>query len=134
MIGKLLLNSYGNEVTPARMEFWFDVFNSEIFEGKLIKPTFVSRRMRGYYGWCTMNEHCDGEEDNEEFLGHEFEIQAHYRLKLKIFLEVMAHEMIHLYQAQIEGNLDMPEPDEEGGTAFALHQEKFDRFGLTVTI
>ena len=98
-LSNLLNNSFGDEVTPKRIEYWFNLFNEKIFGGVLTPPSFTVKNTAGYDGWCI----CWEWDDDSEY---EYEIQLRTRLKLKNLLEVVGHEMLHLYQAQVQKNID----------------------------
>ena len=86
---------------------WYDTINEEIFDGSLLNVSIVIRRLRGTWG---------------SYQNNTIELTNWFPSK-EIFLNVLAHEMIHVYQAQNEQPLGH-------GPSFWKWKKKFKSNGL----
>lgn len=75
------------EVTERKVQFWFNVINTAIFKNKL--PKFHVVEVGEYKDFHALCE-CDD-------ITYTLKIKAKFENK-KRFIEVLAHEMIHLHE------------------------------------
>jgi hypothetical protein len=74
------------EVTERRVQIWFNIINTVIFKNELPKFTEIQiTNCKQYHAMCE----CEGDQ-------YKLSINSAFESK-KRFLEVMVHEMIHLY-------------------------------------
>lgn len=92
----------------------FKVLNSALFDGKLSKPVILMRTMR-YWGLCTVYD--------DPKLWSKIKI-SNQCFCLQWFTLILAHEMVHQYQWEIDG----PEIAKNKGEVFIDHNETFFKF------
>lgn len=100
--------SIGFDLTPAYVLLWWRVFNVAIFDNQLNLPhRIICRNFRdNSYGWCDSWDNSD-----------KVEIGIRRQLKNnRLFLNVLAHEMVHQAQWEIYGE---HERHDHGKTFFA---------------
>jgi hypothetical protein len=100
--------------TKEQMGLIYDILNDVLFEGKLKKPTIYMRSMK-FWGLCSV---YDAPKifsiiriNNECFCLH-------------WFILILAHEMVHQHQWEIDG----PEITKAGGEIMVDHNESFFKF------
>lgn len=124
---------YKGSPTNKNVRFWFNLFNKEIFGGKLILNTVTVEYMDDHYGWT------DASTLGRRNWNH---IQLSSDVTFMEFIRTLGHEMVHLYQYQVMGLGDPdgdppPEPgDEVEGEfgAFRWFKIRFDKFGIDIDI
>lgn len=130
-LDEIVRNSIGEETTIDKTIFWFDVFNEIIFDNKLSYfDDIIIKRTRGYYGMCLYYEWVINGSGDSELILQTYELVMRKNLDFKLFLETLGHEMVHLYQGQVQENYDFPEPEED--ETFYEFQEKFKMFGICI--
>lgn len=103
------------------VEFWFHYFNEFIFESQLYFFDLVI--------FDPVPETCYGRVTY--YMGTKgLILHIHKHLDTKTFLEVLGHEMVHAYQAQVQRNLKMPEPTDKN--IFSKFAPKFAEMGLDI--
>ena len=89
--------------TLTDAELWFDILNNIIFKRQL--PPFDSigiRRLRGAVGQVVFE---DQKKYKRKKPPRECHLELHYVMKsFNTFLEVLGHEMVHLWQYSILGD------------------------------
>jgi hypothetical protein len=100
-------------VTVAACDFWFSVINDEVFGNKLKPVTMEVRRLRGVWGYY---------EDDKFLL-----VMTDTFPSKNLFLNVLAHEMVHAYQHQ-QGNVP------NHNKTFWDWRKRFARNGLSLAI
>ena len=95
----------------AGCDFWFSIINDEVFCNKLNPINFDIRRLRGVWGYYD-------DETGIITLSNVFTSK-------ELFLNVLAHEMVHVYQHQ--QGMDLSH-----GDTFWEWREKFKRNGLVL--
>lgn len=101
------------EVTERKVQLWFNVINSVLFKNEL--PRFNEIKIvenKDYYGMCE----CHNDSFYKLFINSSFNSK-------KMFIEVMIHEMIHLYDYVVHGRMGH-------GKRFFEWKEKVEKFGL----
>lgn len=109
--------------TPRECKRWFNIINKEIFNSKL--PTVTSwdiRWRRTAWAWYTFDD------DIKKKTGKvvcEMQMNKRYHSK-KFFIEVLAHEMIHHWQAANDAPFGH-------GDSFKQWKSDFARKGIKIT-
>lgn len=101
------------KVTERKVKIWFNIINLAMFNNEL--PKFDEIEIvddKDYYGMCE----CHNDEFYKLFINSSFHSK-------KMFVEVMVHEMIHLYDFVIYGRMTH-------GKKFFEWQDKVQKFGL----
>lgn len=106
-------------VTNEAVRYWFGIFNKTIWNDKL--PSFDTIQIRPFVKNWAM---CIEDTDNPEVTKYRLSINIHFP-NFKLFLDVLAHEMVHLYQF-INGD------DAEHNEMFFSWQKKLARHGLSL--
>lgn len=122
---KIILKIIKNSIPPfnskKKVKFWFLIFNSIIFNGVLKEFDGIKfYRSKKYLGQVYFYN------DNgcEEYVLH-----IRGNLDFKTFLDTLLHEMVHLYQGQIQKNFEFPEP--ENDITFKVFDSLVKPLGLT---
>lgn len=121
-IKDVIKNLTYDRLTLKEIKFWFDFMNDKFFNNELSffnYVTFDDLDENVFLGMI-----CYYEEDS----GPSFELRILSTLSPKVFLATLAHEMIHLYQGQIQKNYDFGEPSED--SLFSEIREKSLIFGI----
>lgn len=108
-------------VTVPKITYWFRIINKLIFRGEL-KP-FASIKIvnhRKAYGYCFGDHDLFGEPFCWLSIRPKFS-------SLSMFLEILAHEMVHAYQFQDEGRITH-------GKTFLIWHDKFKKYGLNLSV
>ena len=81
------------ETTHEDCEHWFRILNRELFDNELVPLDEIEiKRRKGVYAiYECYDEECEG-------VQYRLLMKDRYRSK-KFFVEVLAHEMVHHYQA-----------------------------------
>ena len=113
-----------NNLTESQVNFWFDVFNEVFFKSRL-RPfdeiTFSS--FEDSWGWCMQAE------DDENY----FSLLLHWEMPFYIFLAVLGHEMVHLWQGQIQKVKCWYEPEESDfDETFQIFNEDFLKHNINI--
>lgn len=114
---KALLDKRPFYVSTRKISIWFTILNVLIFENKIPKFNKVKILTRKIDYFASCNIHYDGTKI-ETLL----EIHKTFQSK-KIFLEILAHEMIHLHDHWIHNHMSH-------GKLFFMWKKKFNEFGL----
>lgn len=93
---------------------WFSITNDEVFSNKLVPITFSIKRLRGSWGYYD----ADKGENGTLILTTWFSSK-------ELFLNVLAHEMVHVYQHQFNQPIGH-------GKSFWEWRKRFKRNGLTL--
>jgi hypothetical protein len=104
--------------TVDECEYWFKIINKEVFES--ILPDFddiIIKRLRGAWAYCPMYFSIPDKEIIAELEMNNY-VKNHTH-----FLNVLAHEMVHLYQAHTYR-------DSNHGPTFYEWRPRFQEFGL----
>jgi hypothetical protein len=99
----------------------YGMINQCIFGNALIRPVLKTRYMNDAYGMCYAIL-CDGKEPKIKPYCQRIVLTPRFESK-KHFIEVLAHEMVHQYQAEMQNRMDH-------GRTFWAWREKFARFGI----
>ena len=102
---------------------WFNILNQELFSDILSKPTSIDiRRRQGTWAYVDHTYKIDNAE--KKTIRLKLAMNNHYK-NFKMFLNVLVHEMCHIYQAQY--NLPMGH-----GESFREWKDIFAKRGLTL--
>lgn len=95
---KRLMEEFGEfEVTETEFWYWFHTLNEEVFEGVVPQPHLIETCM-DEDKWAYV-----ATMDVDEILVVGLYIRTHYENKRQ-FVEVLAHEMVHLWQIMVNGD------------------------------
>lgn len=118
-IVKLVKNAKPGAYRPTVSEviFWYDTFNYQIFKNELPKLDCVDiTRTRGYWAEAQVQRY-----DNQD-LHVRIKASTHFQ-SYKEFIEIMAHEMVHVWEFITFGNMGH-------GERFFSWQSKLKGYGL----
>lgn len=111
------------EQMNKELNFLFNTFNKEFYQGKLETPIITIQTNEGNrksMGWCTTEKIWKNNESNEYY--HEISISAEYLyLGLESIISTLLHEMVHLYCSQF----DIKEVSRGG----SYHNKRFKEIG-----
>ena len=111
------------EQMNKELNFLFNTFNKEFYQGKLETPIITIQTNEGNrksMGWCTTEKIWKNNESNEYY--HEISISAEYLyLGLESIISTLLHEMVHLYFSQF----DIKEVSRGG----SYHNKRFKEIG-----
>ena len=87
---------YRPTVTATRK--WFDILNEQIFDGKLPYINLYVRRLdsinvHAYFNYCTKTE----KKKSDSYEEPSIEMASSFPTE-RIFVEILAHEMVHYFQ------------------------------------
>ena len=122
----------------AQAQSWFNILNRGLFDGRLVMPPIELRRMRDCYGQClciwdarkvkAVNERALPV-DKLPHPAIEFKIELAQRYDTwKVFIETLAHEMVHLYQMTVDRDIYS-----NHNANFYRWRNKFKQFGLRLS-
>ncbi len=101
------------KVTERKVQMWFNVINFALFKNELPKFNVVEIvNDTDYYAMCE----CQNDDHYKLFINESFHSK-------KMFVEVMIHEMIHLYEYVVHGRMGH-------GKRFFEWKEQVEKFGL----
>lgn len=126
MIENILKNLMYDKVTLKVIKFWFDFLNDKIFDNELEffdYVTFDDLDEDVFYGMLCYY--------NDDEVTNTFELRILSTLEPKRFLSTLLHEMIHLYQGQIQKNYDFGEPSDD--PIFSYFKSRSEDFGIDPT-
>jgi hypothetical protein len=105
------------KVTERRVQLWFNIINHVLFKNELPKFTEIEIfDSRDYHAMCE----CDESNDNYKlFIFHTFSKRK--------FVEVLVHEMIHLHDFVVYGQM-------AHGKRFFEWRDKLKKYGLDLYI
>jgi len=110
----------------------YNVLNTALFQGRLIRPVIETVNKRTYWGLCqatTWHPKQYKTRSNCEILLSEKWFCRQW------FIDTLAHEMVHQYQWDIDGPkrcAQGKEPIMSHGPSFFKHKTKLDRHGLNL--
>ena len=113
---------------------WFRTLNRGLFNGRLVEPDMLVKRLVGDWGRVVANwdnRKCRAGTYNQSVIPYEkaeivYKLELHWQFpKWKDFIETLAHEMVHLYQMQV-----MEDPYSNHNNNFYSFRTKFKRYGL----
>ena len=105
------------QVDQDDLDYWFNVINEEIFEGDCPSPhLMLVKRQRGSWGYVKQAE-FGGEHWVALFMSHKF-------ATLAAFLQILAHEMVHVWQFLKLGDTG------SHNKHFYSWRDRFKEFGL----
>ena len=107
--------------TPMQMTRAWNMINQCVFDGVLERPALKIRYLPEAYGMCYAIL-CDGREPKIKPYCQRIVLTPRFESK-KHFIEVLAHEMVHQYQAEFQNRMDH-------GPTFWAWRGKFARFGI----
>lgn len=128
MNAEIIKNSIGPFDSEEKIRFWFDFFNKEVFYGSLkyfddvIIGEDLSYELWGSLYYYEANEIEDGSPE-------QFHLAIQPFLNFRDFLGTLVHEMVHLFQGQIQKNFAFPEP--ENDITFRLFDDRVSPYGIT---
>ena len=107
----------------------YNLLNNVIFDGKLVKPKIEIKRLRSCWGQCVG-------ELTEEDSPYCSKIQLSNRFyNVQWFITILAHEMVHQWQWDIDGVKRFNEglePLMSHGPSFYAHKEKMAQLGISL--
>lgn len=112
--------------TIGQVEFYYRLLNHLVFDDKLTRPYLIIRRIHAAWGLCV------GHQD----LSCEIHITDRFYCK-QWFLIVLAHEMCHQYQWQIQGAERLQQgrkPIMSHGPSFFVFKNRLLRLGIPLKI
>ncbi len=80
------------EVTDRKVLYWFGVINKAMFNNSLVKPIFELKKIKSNWGECNCNK-----ETRKIVVSIDTSIDSR-----DLFLATLAHEMVHVFQQQVE--------------------------------
>lgn len=107
-------------VTNDAVKYWFRIINHEIWQDQL--PMFNTIQIRPFVKNWAM---CIEDSDNPEKIRYKLAID-HVFPSFQLFLDVLAHEMVHLYQF-------VEDDDTEHGDSFWEWEYILAEHGLTLS-
>lgn len=122
----IIKNSIGPFNKKRQVKFWFDFLNKEIFHNCLKYFDYVDvsgKLSKEYLGRLYYYE----SEDTPPI--REYGVALQPDMPYEEFLGTLAHEMVHLYQGQIQNNFAFPEPEDD--ITFHVFQARLKPFGLS---
>lgn len=127
--GILKIPKKNSFITPTKkaLKYWFNVLNHVIFNGKLVyfDEAYILNK---YKFWAEVHIFMDTKKKLYKSL-----ILIHNRFKcLRDFIEIVAHEMVHLYQFQVEKPRENNHLNPKHGPTFYKWKTKFNRYNLTL--
>ena len=117
---------------PSRRQarYYYDLINQHIFKNKLVPTRIKISRMRECWGYC---DDCGSDSYDPKTL-----IRLTDKFPcLQFFIAVLAHEMIHQYQWEVEGPRRMTRGLRYRfghGKSFFRWRAKFNKFGIPLTV
>jgi len=91
--------------SPLQISRAYNILNECLFEGKLKKPHIIIRPMRDAWALCEGDIYTGEDRWENSPVCHRIIINDQFPNR-KFFLEVLAHEMIHQYQCEIQNRMD----------------------------
>jgi len=121
--------------TVAQCQSWFAILNKGIFENSLTIPPFEIKRLKDCWGQCCMSWDARTIKINDKYIptadhpSIAYCIEMNYKFDTwKDFVEVLAHEMIHLWQMTV-----YKDKTANHNKSFFLWRNKFKQFSLGLT-
>jgi hypothetical protein len=116
-------------ITEESIKFWFDFFNVKVFKKSL--KFFDGIKIGGdlsdkLWGCLSCSYYDDG--DDSYLDSAVLEIQPY--LEFGDFLGTLCHEMVHLFQGQVQKNFAFPEPEDD--ITFQVFEDRLKPFGITI--
>lgn len=91
-------------ITESFCLYWWSRLNTAIFDDKLTPPTrFEIKKYRMMCGWC--RPYGKSKKNRKTIIGINRELQDR-----KTFLEVLAHEMVHQWEWEVDNDWDDSAP------------------------
>jgi len=110
----------------------YNVLNTVLFQGKLIRPVIETVGRRKYWGLCQATNWQPQRYKTKS--NCEIELSDKWFCR-QWFIDTLAHEMVHQYQWDIDGPKRCSqgkEPIMSHGPSFFKHKAKLDRHGLNL--
>lgn len=107
--------------TPLQVSRAWALINDCVFDNVLERPALKIRYLPSAYGMCYAIL-CDGKEPKVKPYCQRIVLTPRFESR-KHFIEVLAHEMVHQYQAEFQNRMDH-------GPTFWAWRDKFARFGI----
>lgn len=124
--------------TLHQTKYWFGVINKEIFQSKLAKPRITVSQKKQVYGQCVANWDSriigrKGEWNQKKIPYHNptmhYLIEMHHKFPTwQVYIETLAHEMVHLYQFSI-----INDATANHNNSFYAWKNRFKKFGLSLS-
>lgn len=120
----------GYKPTLKEAKYYYKLLNRYIFDNQLEPTEIKIGRMRDCWGYC---DDCDSKL-------HDPQTRIHLTTKypcIQFFIAVLAHEMIHQYQWEVEGPARMRRgrrPRFGHGKSFFHWRNKFKKLGIPLTV
>jgi hypothetical protein len=108
--------------TPLQISRAYNILNECLFDGKLKKPYIITRPMRDAWGVCEGDIFTGNDRWENDPVCHRIVINDQFPNR-KFFLEVLAHEMIHQYQCEVQNRMDH-------GQTFWAWKRKLEKYNL----
>lgn len=122
--------------TVAQCQSWFNILNKGLFENKLALPPIEIKQLKTCQGQCVMSwdaravKCAEGEipaHSDHPSIAYKIEMKSKYDT-WKDFIEILAHEMVHLYQMTVAKDRTA-----NHNASFYCWRNKFKRFGLKLS-
>ena len=107
--------------TPLQMSRAWTLINDCVFNSKLKRPALKIRYLPSAYGMCYAIL-CDGKQPKIKPYCQRIVLTPRFESK-QHFIEVLAHEMVHQYQAEFQNRMDH-------GPTFWAWRDQFAKFNI----
>ena len=120
--------------TDAVAVRWYNILNQSLFENKLTRPQLIVKRLRGCKGQLHMDwdaRYSRKGTCNQNHIPYHnptfsYVIELHHRFDTwRVFIETLAHEMVHQWQVQIQ-----KDPTANHNKNFFAWREKFSKYKM----
>lgn len=108
--------------TPLQISRAYNILNDCLFGGNLKKPYIMIRNMRDAWALCEGDVYTGGDRFDYDPVCHRIILNDQFPNR-RFFLEVLAHEMIHQYQCEVQNRMDH-------GQTFWAWKSKLERHNL----
>lgn len=108
--------------TPRRAARAYNLINQCIFKGALKKPTLLIERLDGFWGLCEGEIYTGKDRELNTPVCHRIRLNDTFPSR-RMFIEVLAHEMVHQYQCEYLNRMDH-------GRTFWEWEQVFSRYNL----
>lgn len=112
--------------TPLQVSRTYNILNHCLFDGKLKKPTIIIRSMSDSWGLCEGDVWTGNDRWIHDPVCKRITLNDSFP-SVRMFIEVLAHEMIHQYQCDFLNRMDH-------GKTFWAFKPKFNRMGISLFV
>jgi hypothetical protein len=108
--------------TPLQISRAYNILNDCLFGGKLKKPYIIIKNMQNAWALCEGDIYTGEDRFDYAPVCRRIILTDQFPNR-KFFLEVLAHEMIHQYQCEVQNRMDH-------GQTFWVWKNKLERYNL----